>query len=120
MKLTAIQAFGKYEKGESITDQGEIKAILAGEQAELGQAVAGPRPVQARRLDQGPADAAHAGRPQLLGREAEHGGGPVLMIALLLVAHRSARIRAGGRRTILNLHRPPPSSGRPGPCGADR
>ena len=32
------------------------------------------RPVQARRLDQGPADAAHAGWPQLLRREAEHGG----------------------------------------------
>ena len=41
--------------------------LLPGEQAELGQAVAGAGPMQARGLHQRPADAADPGRPHLPG-----------------------------------------------------
>lgn len=33
MKLIVTQAFGRYQRGDEITDPAEIKAILAGEQA---------------------------------------------------------------------------------------
>ncbi|GAB3249184.1 hypothetical protein [Chitinimonas naiadis] len=43
-QLVVVNAFGEYAKGDTITDQQAIDAILAGEQADSVVKVAAPEP----------------------------------------------------------------------------